>query len=47
MTREDAINEYIIPAIKSKWNDKVCEEIIKALNAENKQNNNTDKDKLK
>lgn len=31
MTREEAINKWIIPAIKNTWNEKKCEEIIKAL----------------
>ena len=31
MTREEAINKWIIPAIRNTWNDKKCEEIIKAL----------------
>lgn len=34
MTREEAINKWIIPAIKNTWNEKKCEEIIKALEQE-------------
>ena len=30
MTKEEAI-DYIIPAIKNYWNDKICDNIIKAL----------------
>ena len=30
MTNEEA-KEYIIPAIRKMWNDKICDEIIKAL----------------
>ena len=35
MTREEAIKEYIIPALKHTWNDKVCKEVLKALNVTN------------
>lgn len=31
MTREEAINRYIIPAITKTWNDKTCRKIIDAL----------------
>lgn len=34
MTREEAINKWIIPAIRNTWNDKKCEEILKALKQE-------------
>lgn len=34
MTREESINEWIIPAIKNTWNEKKCKEIIKALEQE-------------
>lgn len=34
MIREEAINKYIIPAIKNTWNNKTCEEIIKAMKIE-------------
>lgn len=30
MTKEEAI-DYIIPAIKNYWNDKICDDIIKTL----------------
>lgn len=30
MTKEEAI-DYIIPAIKNYWNDKICDEIIEVL----------------
>lgn len=33
MTKEEAI-DYIIPAIKKYWNDKICDDIIKALEQE-------------
>lgn len=33
MTKEEAIT-YIIPAIKNYWNDKICDDIIKALKQE-------------
>lgn len=33
MTKEEAIT-YIIPAIKKYWNDKICDDIIKALKQE-------------
>ena len=36
MTREEAIKCYIIPAIKNRWNEKKCKEIIKALEQEPK-----------
>ena len=31
MTREKAVNEYVIPALKNTWNEKVCAEVINAL----------------
>jgi len=31
MTREEAINKWIIPAIRNTWNHKKCQEILKAL----------------
>ena len=31
MTREEAISEWIIPAIKNTWNEKKCKEILEAL----------------
>lgn len=31
MTREEAINKWVIPSIKNTWNEKKCDEIIKAL----------------
>ena len=34
MTREEAINKWIIPAIKNTWNEKKCNEILKALQKE-------------
>jgi hypothetical protein len=34
MTREEAILKWIIPAIKNTWNEKKCNEIIKALEQE-------------
>lgn len=30
MTKKEAI-DYIIPAIKNYWNDKICDDIIKTL----------------
>lgn len=36
MTRAEAINNYIIPAIKRTWNDKKCKEIIEAFDQESK-----------
>ena len=34
MTREEAINKWIIPAIRNTWNHKKCEEILIALEQE-------------
>lgn len=34
MTREQAIQGWIIPAIKNTWSEKNCQEIIKALEQE-------------
>ena len=34
MTREEAINKWVLPAIKNTWNEKRCEEILKALEQE-------------
>ena len=34
MTREEAINKWIIPAIKYTWNEKKCNEILEALKQE-------------
>ena len=34
MTREEAVQGWIIPAIKNTWNEKKCQEIIKALEQE-------------
>ena len=34
MTREEALTEWVIPAIKRTWNEKRCKEIIKALEQE-------------
>ena len=31
MTREKAVNEYVIPALKNTWNEKVCAKVINAL----------------
>ena len=31
MTREEAINKWVMPAIKNTWNEKKCGEIIEAL----------------
>ena len=36
MTREEAINKWIIPTIKNTWNEKKCEEILEALEQEPK-----------
>ena len=36
MTREEAITDYIVPAIKRTWNDKKCKEILEALEQEPK-----------
>lgn len=34
MIREEAITNYIVPAIKRTWNDKKCKEILEALEQE-------------
>lgn len=34
MTREEAINKWVMPAIKNTWNEKKCGEIIEALEQE-------------
>ena len=34
MTREEAINKWVMPAIKNTWNEKKCGEIIEALGQE-------------
>lgn len=34
MTREEAITEYIVPAINRTWNEKVCKKILEALQQE-------------
>lgn len=34
MTKEEAVNKWIIPAIRNTWNDKKCEEIIKVIKSE-------------
>ena len=31
MTKNEAINKWIYPAIKNTWNEKKCKEIIEAL----------------
>ena len=36
MTREEAINKWVMPAIKNTWNEKKCDEIIEALEQEPK-----------
>ena len=36
MTREEAIHGWVLPAIKNTWNEKKCEEILKALEQEPK-----------
>ena len=36
MTREEAITKYIVPAIERTWNDKICKEILEALEQEPK-----------
>lgn len=36
MTREEAINKWVVPAIKNTWNEKKCTEIINALKKEPK-----------
>lgn len=34
MTREEAISQWVMPAIKNTWNEKKCAEIIEALEQE-------------
>ena len=34
MTKEEAINKWVMPAIKNTWNEKKCGEIIEALKQE-------------
>ena len=34
MTREEAIQKWVIPAIKNMWNEKICDEVIKLLEQE-------------
>ena len=34
MTREEAINKYILPAVKRTWNEKICGEIEEVLKQE-------------
>ena len=34
MTREEAIERWVIPALKNTWNEKKCDEILKALEQE-------------
>lgn len=34
MTRNEAIEKYIIPAIERTWNDETCDEILEALSQE-------------
>ena len=34
MKREEAVNKWVIPAIKNTWNEKKCAEIIQALDQE-------------
>ena len=36
MTRKEAVTIYIVPAIKRTWNDKICKEILEALEQEPK-----------
>lgn len=36
MTREEALTEWVIPAIEKTWNEKKCDEILKALEQEPK-----------
>lgn len=36
MTREEALTEWVIPAIRKTWNEKKCDEILKALKQEPK-----------
>lgn len=34
MTREEAINRWVIPAINNMWNEQRCKEILEALEHE-------------
>ena len=34
MTKEEAITKYIVPAINSTWNEKICKKILEALKQE-------------
>jgi len=34
MTRKEAINIWVLPALKRTWNDKKCKEILEALEQE-------------
>ena len=34
MTREEVIERWVIPALKNTWNEKKCDEILKALEQE-------------
>ena len=43
MTREEAINEWIVPAIKNTWNEKKCKEILEALEREYEEEDIIDK----
>ena len=36
MTREKAIKEYVIPALKHTWNEKINKEVLEALEQEPK-----------
>ena len=41
MTREKAIKEYVIPALKHTWNEKINKEVLEALEQEPITKNNT------
>lgn len=34
MTGEEAIHKWLLPALKNTWNEKRCEEILKAIEQE-------------
>ena len=34
MTREEALNKWVLPALQRTWNDKKCKEILEALEQE-------------
>lgn len=34
MTREEAIKEYVIPALRHTWNEKINKEVLEALELE-------------